>query len=172
MKTFSRRDVLKTSLLAPAAVAANGLGPVGASIEAAAEELHPQIANAAPKPMLSGAGRERLLLDFGWRFHLGNADDPTKDFSFGLGRIGTFQKTGNFLPAGALAFDDSDWKAIDLPHDWAIELPFQNDPALNSKGYYPLGRTYPSTSVGWYRRVFELSKEDAAKRITIEFDGS
>ncbi len=172
MKTFSRRDVLKTSLLAPAAVAANGLGPVSASIEAAAEELHPQVANAAPKPMLSSAGRERLLLDFGWRFHLGNADDPTRDFAFGLGRTGTFQKTGNFLPAGALAFDDSDWKPIDLPHDWAIELPFKNDPALNSKGYYPLGRTYPATSVGWYRRVFDLSKEDAAKRITIEFDGS
>lgn len=172
MKTFSRRDVLKTSLLAPAAVAANGLGPVSASMEATAEELHPQVASAAPKPMLSGAGRERLLLDFGWRFHLGNADDPTKDFSFGLGRTGTFQKTGNFLPAGALAFDDSDWKPVDLPHDWAIELPFKNDPALNSKGYYPLGRTYPATSVGWYRRVFDLSKKDAAKRITIEFDGS
>jgi beta-galactosidase len=172
MKTFSRRDVLKTSLLAPAAVAANGLGPVRVGIEAAAEEIHPQIAGAAPGTLVPGAGRERLLLDFGWRFHLGNADDPAKDFSFGLGRTGTFQKTGNFLPAGNLAFDDNDWNPIDLPHDWAIELPFKDDPALNSKGYYPLGRTYPATSVGWYRRVFELSKEDASKRLTIEFDGS
>jgi beta-galactosidase len=172
MKTFSRRDVLKTSLLAPAAVAANGLGPMGTGIQAEAEEIHPQMAASAPKNLMPGAGRERLLLDFGWRFHLGNADDPAKDFSFGLGRIGTFQKTGNFLPAGHLAFDDNDWKPIDLPHDWAIELPFKNDPALNSKGYYPLGRNYPATSVGWYRRVFQLSKEDAGKRITIEFDGS
>jgi beta-galactosidase len=171
MKTFSRRDVLKTSLLAPAAVAANGL-PLSTSIEAAAEELHPQMAGATPRTMLSGAGRERLLLDFGWRFHLGHANDPAMDFSYGLGRTGTFQKTGNFLPAGFPAFDDSDWKPVDLPHDWAIELPFQNDPALNSKGYYPLGRTYPATSVGWYRRIFELAKEDESKRITIEFDGS
>jgi beta-galactosidase len=171
MKTFSRRDVLKTSLLAPAAVAANGL-PISAGIEAAAQEAQPQAASPAPKSLLSGAGRERLLLDFGWRFHLGNANDPTKDFSYGSGRAGTFQKTGNFLPAGTLAFDDNEWKSIDLPHDWAIELPFQNDPALNSKGYYPLGRYYPTTSVGWYRRIFELSKEDANKRITIEFDGS
>jgi beta-galactosidase len=32
---------------------------------------------------------------------------------------------------GTLLFDDTDWKAVDLPHDWAIELPFQNDPALS-----------------------------------------
>jgi beta-galactosidase len=171
MKTFSRRDVLKTSLLAPAAVAANGL-PLSASIEAAAQEAQSKAANAGPGTLLPGAGRERLLLDFGWRFHLGHANDSAKDFSYGLGRTGTFQKTGNFLPAGTPAFDDGDWKTIDLPHDWAIELPFQNDNALNSKGYYPLGRNYPATSVGWYRRIFELPKEDAGKRITIEFDGS
>jgi hypothetical protein len=50
----------------------------------------------------------------------------------------------------------ADWQSIDLPHDWAVELPFKNDPALMSKGYYPLGRSYPETSVGWYRRVLEL----------------
>ena len=172
MKTLSRRDLLKTSLLAPAAVAAQGMGPMGAVIEAAAEETHPQPANAGKFRAAPGAGRERLLLDFGWRFHLGNANDPAKDFNFGLGRTGTFQKTGNFLPAGNLAFDDNDWNAIDLPHDWAIELPFENDPALASKGFYPLGRTYPATSVGWYRRVFEIHAADAGKRFTIEFDGS
>jgi beta-galactosidase len=172
MKTLSRRDLLKTSLLAPAAVAANGMGPMGAAIQAAAEETHPLPAGATPKLPASGGGRERLLLDFGWRFHLGHACDPARDFAFGLGRSGTFQKTGNFLPAGNLAFDDNDWQPVDLPHDWAIELPFENDPALTSKGFYPLGRTYPATSVGWYRRVFELPAEDAGKRITIEFDGS
>jgi beta-galactosidase len=116
--------------------------------------------------------RERLLLDFGWRFHLGNADDPSKDFGLGSGSTGDFQKTGNFLPATNPAFDDGDWTPIDLPHDWAIELPFTNDPALASKGFYPLGRTYPATSVGWYRRVFELPASDAGKRISIEFDGA
>ena len=34
MKTFSRRDLLKSSLLAPAAAAAQGMGPMGAAIEA------------------------------------------------------------------------------------------------------------------------------------------
>jgi beta-galactosidase len=126
-------------------------------------------AAASAKP---GTGRERLLLDFGWRFHFGNANDPAKDFGFGGGRSGNFQKTGNFIAASSPAFDDSDWRALDLPHDWAIELPFTNDPALSSKGFYPLGRNYPETSVGWYRRVLEIPASDAGKRITLEFDGA
>jgi beta-galactosidase len=111
-------------------------------------------------------------LDFGWRFHFGHADDPAKDFGFGGGRSGNFQKTGSFLPACGLAFDDSAWRPLDLPHDWAVELEFKDDPMLSSKGFYPLGRAYPETSVGWYRRVFELPATDAGKRISIEFDGS
>ena len=172
MKTFSRRDVLKTSLLAPAAVAAQAVGPFDNAVKAAAEVSGPLSASVPPESGLSGAGRERLLLDFGWRFHFGHADEPTKDFGFGSASAGNFQKTGSFMPAGTIAFDDSDWRNLDLPHDWAIELPFQNDPALSSKGFYPLGRNYPATSVGWYRRVFELPAEDTNKRITIEFDGS
>ncbi len=173
MKTLSRRDMLKAGLLAPAAVAAaTGAGPLSAAMQPADETSSLYAAYAPPEPAGPGFGRERLLLDFGWRFHFGNADDPEKDFGFGSGRTGNFQKTGNFLPTCSIAFDDSDWKSVDLPHDWAIELPFQNDPALQSKGFYPLGRAYPATSVGWYRRVLELPKEDAGKRITLEFDGS
>jgi beta-galactosidase len=173
MKTFSRRNLLKTGLLAPAAVAAaSGLGPMGVAMPATGEDPGQLPAAAPSASSASGAGRERLLLDFCWRFHFGHADDATKDFGFGSGRTGSFQKTGNFLPAGNLAFDDGDWTAVDLPHDWAIELPFTKDPALQSKGFYPLGRNYPATSVGWYRRVFELPAADADKRITIEFDGS
>src|SRR5690242_4804934 len=174
MGKVSRRDVLKTGLLAPAAVAVvNGMGPMGLAMQSQGNppETHPanESQSAAPLP---GAGRERLLLDFGWRFHLGNACDEAKDFGFGEGERGNFQKTGNFLAASGIAFDDGDWKAIDLPHDWTIELPFTNDRELRSKGFYPLGRKYPETSVGWYRRVFELPADDKGKRITIEFDGA
>jgi beta-galactosidase len=176
MKTFSRRDVLKTTLLAPAAVAAvQSMGPMSAAMEIPTdpgETSFEPIARDANDQANKSAGRERLLLDFGWRFHFGNADDPAKDFGFGSGETGNFQKTGNFIPAGTLAFDDGDWRAVDLPHDWAVELPFQNDPTLANKGFYPLGRKYPATSVGWYRRVFELPAQDAGKRITVEFDGS
>jgi beta-galactosidase len=173
MKPLSRRDLIKTSLLAPAAVAAaQGIGPLTPVIEAASQEPAPAPSASANPSSTPGAGRERLLLDFGWRFHFGHANDPAEDFGFGSGRTGNFQKTGSFLAAGNIAFDDSEWRPLDLPHDWAIELPFQNDPELMSKGYYPLGRKYPATSVGWYRRVLELPASDAGKRITIEFDGS
>jgi len=176
MNNLSRRDLLKTSLLAPAVaaaarnVAAHGEAAMSISDTAPASGLALQ--GAAAEPPDSATGRERLLLDFGWRFHFGHADDPARDFGFGGGRTGNFQKTGNFLPAAGIAFDDSAWRALDLPHDWAIELDFKNDPALSSKGFYPLGRAYPETSVGWYRRVFELPATDAGKRISLEFDGS
>ncbi|HJX01261.1 MAG TPA: beta-galactosidase, partial [Terriglobales bacterium] len=171
MKKFSRRDVLKTSVLASAAATVHGIAPIAAAMEiqpATAEPLFESPLQGTTDEATKSAGRERLLLDFGWRFHFGHADDSTKDFGF----TGNFQKTGNFVPAGALAFDDSQWRELDLPHDWAIELPFQNDPALRSKGFYPLGKKYPATSVGWYRRTFDLSPEDKGKRITVEFDGA
>jgi beta-galactosidase len=173
MKPISRRDLLKTGLMVPAvAVAAHEMGAFAMAMETGDESLISQSPTMAREASAPGGGRERLLMDFGWRFHLGNADDPTKDFDFGTARAGNFQKTGNFLPAGSLAFDDADWGAVNLPHDWAVELPFKNDPALASKGFYPLGRDYPSTSIGWYRRVFDLPAADAGKRIVLEFDGA
>jgi beta-galactosidase len=173
MKTFSRRDVLKTSLLAPAVAAtAHALGPIDPATHAAGEVSGPLSVPASLASATPGAGRERLLLDFGWRFHFGNSNDPDKDFGYCSATTGNFQKTGNFLPAGTTSFVDTDWKRVDLPHDWTVELPFKNDPDLLNKGFYPLGRKYPETSVGWYRRIFELPAEDAGKRITIEFDGA
>ena len=131
MKAFTRRNLLKTGLLAPAAAAAHGMKPLEAAVSATSETAGPlSTTNDAAPTELAGGQRERMLLDFGWRFHLGNANDPEKDFGFGSGRAGNFQKTGSFLPAGSMGFDDSDWKPVDLPHDWAIELEFKNDPAL------------------------------------------
>ena len=171
MKPVSRRDMLKAGLLVPAAAAAHGLGPIGAAaIQAAQEDPASLPIGEAPESAKPGTGRERLLLDFGWRFHFGNANDPPKTLDWER-KLGIFRRQEISL-VPAVAFDDSDWRGVDLPHDWAVELPFQNDPALSSKGFYPLGRNYPATSVGWYRRVFELPAADAGKRITIEFDGS
>jgi len=172
MKRISRRDILKGSLLAPAlAATARVISPIEPAVHAAVEVSGPLSAPANLASPTAGGDRERLLLDFGWRFHFGNACDSSKDFGYGSAWTGNFQKTGDFLPAASLSFDDAEWRSLDLPHDWAVELPFKNDPDLQSKGYYPLGRKYPETSVGWYRRVFELPAEDAGKRITIEFDG-
>ena len=116
------------------------------------------------------APRERLLFDFGWKFQFGHGTDPARDLGFGTGQ-GDFAKTGEFAFAKA-GFDDSKWRALNLPHDWAVELPFVRDEVQNSHGYKPLGRRYPETSVGWYRREFEIPASDLGRRITIEFDGA
>ena len=151
MNKWSRRDVLKSGAALPA---------VGLLPSMLAAQAHP--------PAVT---RERLLLDFGWRFHVGHGTDAAKDFGYNSGRNGSFQKTGNFLPAAALPFDDTGWTDVDLPHDWVISLPFKNDPSLSSKGFYPIGRSYPENSVGWYRRVFDVPAGDKGKRISVEFDG-
>jgi beta-galactosidase len=66
MKTLSRRDLIKTGLLAPAAVAAaQGMGPLSPTMEASAQEPGPASDNAASQSPGTAAGRERLLLDFG-----------------------------------------------------------------------------------------------------------
>jgi beta-galactosidase len=118
MKAFSRRDMLKSSLLVPAVAAtAKGMTPIDAAMQAAGETAGPLSAGepAHSAPGTSGSPRERLLLDFGWRFHFGDASDAAKDFGFGSGRSGNFQKTGGFLAPSSLAFDDSDWKPSTCP---------------------------------------------------------
>jgi beta-galactosidase len=116
------------------------------------------------------APREKLLADFGWKFKLGNAHDAARDLDFGKDQ-GDFAKTGEFKFAKA-GFDDSSWRSLNLPHDWAVELPFVWDDDLQSHGYKPLGRKYPETSVGWYRRSFDIPASDLGRRITLQFDGA
>jgi beta-galactosidase len=96
--------------------------------------------------------------------------DPARDLGFGNGQ-GDFAKTGDFAFSKA-KFDDSKWRTLNLPHDWAVELPFVRDEVQNSHGYKPLGRRYPETSVGWYRREFEIPASDLGRRISVEFDGA
>jgi beta-galactosidase len=129
---------------------------------------YPEAASA--EALATVAPREQLLFDFGWKFQFGNSNDPAKDLGFGYGQ-GDFAKTGDFDFAKA-KFDDSKWRTLNLPHDWAVELPFIHDEEQNSHGFKPLGRRYPETSVGWYRREFEIPAGDAGKRIAIEFDGA
>ena len=119
-------------------------------------------------------GRERLLADFGWHFHLGHADDPVKDFGYGRGS-GIFSKSGSLMGGRgnptAPTFDETSWTPVDLPHDWAVDLPFVSDGGVNGHGAKPLGRAYPETSIGWYRRTFDIPATDLGRRIAFDFDG-
>ena len=125
---------------------------------------------ASAEALAAVAPREQQLFDFGWKFQLGHGSDPARDLGFGNSQ-GDFAKTGDFDFAKG-KFDDSKWRTLNLPHDWAVELPFVNDDVQNSHGFKPLGRRYPETSVGWYRREFDIPAADLGRRITVEFDGA
>jgi len=82
------------------------------------------------------------LFDDNWRFSLGSNPEAVKP-----------------------AFDDSNWRTLDLPHDWSIEGTIEkSNPMGIAGGYFPAGE-------GWYRKTFHVPSNWQGKRITICFDG-
>lgn len=114
--------------------------------------------------------REHLLMDADWRFAFGHPFDTKKDFNTGTGYFSYLAKAAYGDGAAAAGFDDRLWRKLNLPHDWAVELPFDST-ASKSHGYKAIGRNFPETSVGWYRKKFFIEKSDEGKRISIAFDG-
>jgi beta-galactosidase len=165
MPGITRRNLLCSGLALSASslVARSAWGRASALLSG-----DPEAASAVA--LAAVAPREQLLFDSGWKFQFGHGTDPARDLGFGTGQE-DFAKTGEFDFSKA-KFDDSKWRMLNLPHDWAVELPFVHDEVQNSHGYKPIGRRYPETSVGWYRREFEIPASDLGRRITVEFDGA
>ena len=84
------------------------------------------------------ATTQKLNLD--WRFHLGDVVD-----------------------AGFMGYDDAAWRRVTLPHDWAVEHPFDKCWASGT-GYLPGG-------TAWYRKHFDLPEDVADKRVRVTFLG-
>ena len=164
MPRFTRRDLLRSG----AALSASSLS--SSPLARRAHALLSNISETASDSFAAVAPRERFLLDFGWRFQLGHASDPARDLGFGV-KQDDFAKSGEFKFATE-KFDDSKWRELNLPHDWAVELPFVHDDNLQSHGYKPLGRSYPETSVGWYRKTFDIPESDRGRRIRLDLDGA
>jgi beta-galactosidase len=88
------------------------------------------------------------LFDFNWRFHRGGAQ-------------------GAEVPS----FNDSQWRKIDLPHDWSIEdLPGTNSP-FSIDAISQVSGGFTTGGTGWYRKSFKLPEELKDKKISIMFDG-
>lgn len=84
--------------------------------------------------------RKSLLFNFDWKFKLGevqNAESPT--------------------------LDDADWRQLDLPHDFQIEMPW-NEKASRGRGFKDM-------ATGWYRKTFEADKAWQGKRVILDFEG-
>lgn len=82
-----------------------------------------------------------------------------------------------------VTLDDSKWKQVTVPHDWAIEGPFSIDNdkqnvAIAQDGQKDAmehaGRTggLPFVGAGWYRTSFEVPDYRPGKKVTLIFDGA
>ncbi len=90
------------------------------------------------------------------------ADSPRSRESFNPGWSFTL---GDPQGAETVNFDASNWRQLDLPHDWSVEHNFDPDaPAGAPGGYLPAG-------IGWYRKAFLVPEELEGRRFFIEFDG-
>lgn len=126
----------------------------------------------APLLLQAQSARERILLDDGWQFALGDASSPEKDFGCGTEYFNYLTKAASIHNEGPYSpgFDASSWGIVDLPHDWAVDLPYSKE-ASHSHGYKTIGYKYPKKSVGWYRKTFSMPEEDLGKHIWLQFDG-
>jgi len=87
--------------------------------------------------ILSGnlLARESTLLDSGWRF-----------------------KSGEITNAGQSGFNDSDWQAVPIPHNWGWEE------AQQGKDFY--------RGPGWYRRDLNMGAPQSGKRYFLRFEAA
>jgi len=74
-------------------------------------------------------------------------------------------RLGELTNASDIASDDSQWKSLDLPHDWSVELPFSKE-----KGEIATGQLLGGT--GWYRKTFKLQPDQDKKIINLYFEGA
>ncbi|WP_334319555.1 glycoside hydrolase family 2 TIM barrel-domain containing protein [Termitidicoccus mucosus] len=88
----------------------------------------------------SGDARRSLLFNFGWKFRAGDVEG-----------------------AQAAAYNDSDWRAVDLPHDFQIEQPWEKS-ARGARGFKKMG-------AGWYRKSFRADPDWRGKRVLLDFEG-
>ncbi len=97
---------------------------------------------AARGRLAQPTGRETHNFDFGWKFFKGQAQGAEK-----------------------IDYDDSQWRDLDVPHDWSIEGSFaENNAGGENGGFLPLG-------IGCYRKQFKTDPDHRLKKIFVQFDG-
>jgi beta-galactosidase len=89
-----------------------------------------------------GARATTVSFDATWKFHMGDV-----------------------TAAQATTFDDTAWTSLDVPHDWSISLPFNQNSLAGAGGGYLDG------GVGWYRKTFSLPASSSAQKVLVQFDG-
>src|SRR5215471_5714518 len=128
--------------------------------------------------------RERISFNAGWRFLKGDAPGAEgqlayqkiknwvtatgNEFALGADSVKGTRPEGNLGTDIAFAqrmFDDSDWRQLNLPHDWGIEGPFKQE-------YSGETGKLPWSGVAWYRKHFTAPAAERGKRFYLEIDGA
>jgi beta-galactosidase len=95
-----------------------------------------------------GSERTRILFDEAWKFYL-----------------------GGFQMAANPNFNDSDWRVVDLPHDWSIEDIAQTSSPFDPRAVGQTSSAFTVGGTGWYRKSFMIDNSAAGKKIHVQFDG-
>ena len=105
----------------------------------------------------SASVRDSVNFNFDWLFH-----------------------PGELSGAELTDLDDSQWRAVDLPHDFQIEQPWvaptadetsdNSDQASNFKSRLS-ARGFKEMGTGWYRKTFTPDESWKGRRVLIDFEG-
>ena len=99
-----------------------------------------------------------------------------RDFGCGTEYFNYLTKAASVHNEGpySLKFDEKkwgkEWKHVDLPHDWVVDLPYSRE-ASYSHGHKQVGYKFPETSVGWYRKFITVPASDKGRHLYLQFDG-
>ena len=100
-------------------------------------------------------------MDFEWKFHLGDVySDDSKSHSASY----TSCKAGAIQGAGGKYWNDTEWRTVDLPHDYCVEGGFSEDELLS--------HGYKERKNAWYRKTFLLDEALEDKEIYVCFEGT
>ena len=99
-----------------------------------------------------------VLLDNDWKFHPGDIPFPEiRKNSYAA------QMAGNISGPVDPKLDDSNWPAVELPHDWTVEVRPSPDGNVD-QGFLPRG-------IGWYRKHFARPTTAEGKKVYLDFEG-
>ena len=112
--------------------------------------LQAQYQQAQPKgykanaPLETFAAQRRTLWNFDWQFQLVTKENKDADFA-------------------SPSLDDSQWRTLDLPHDFQMEQPWTKDGG-GARGFKPMCE-------GWYRKTFVADMLWRGKQVTLDLGG-
>ncbi|MBQ2951255.1 MAG: hypothetical protein IJE12_09480 [Prevotella sp.] len=96
------------------------------------------------RPLAEFVNQHDVLFNDGWKFQLVTKDNKTTDFA-------------------SPQLDDSQWRTLDLPHDFQFEQPW-TEGGGGARGFKP-------SCEGWYRKTFTVPEYWQGLNVKLDFGG-